>query len=710
MRFLQFLMIVCFIVGCTYDNRVEDFNANESLISLNIPDDFDFSTHREVIIEIIDNTPNVSYDIFNFEEESVSRGIQTYLNQHGELITGELFYNDVLKNQLFSGVPYNGIWKTRVTIPNHINYLYLRRKDKYLYSAVKVPINGNEVVFNFQNTINDRNFQNTSSAVQDILFGVNGSAELFSIDPLTGNLTLLASMPMGSWTCAIDEQNKKLYSVGNSSPYPLMRYDIDTDTWEILANLGIPGTRFTFNDENNLLYLSNLDELYSIDPSSGQLLNTWNIEGLHSLSGGDLVFSQSGELFLCTFSGLYKLELDSNNHYQSTRISADNLPFSPTSIAFDSNQELWIGNNGTTASSSSPNKVIICHIPPGNPDNKQTLEVNINALNAHLAHGDYLGSCDGGDSSDLIVMDTQTGGWEYRFGINAGNNSDFERKINDLAMLTVNNEDYVDTDSDGDGVMDRNDSSPNDPNISFETYTPSRYGEGTVAFEDLWPSYGDYDFNDVSLSYQTILYTNSENKAIKIDFICTAKSHLSGYTNAIAFELEGLIPSQITSVSNQSLSESYLSFNTNGTEANQSTAVIFITDNAHTMPDDLTVTVVFTEPIDTNEIGTAPFNPFIVANRNRNIEIHLPNKSVTDLGTEGNNITGVNSDPDGNYIANTGLPWAISIAHDFKSPKDGISILSAYNFFEIWATSGGTESIDWYKDTEGNRNDNLLQN
>jgi hypothetical protein len=35
---------------------------------------------------------------------------------------------------------------------------------------------------------------------------------------------------------------------------------------------------------------------------------------------------------MCTFSGLYRLQLDQANVYQSTRISADNLPFQPTSM------------------------------------------------------------------------------------------------------------------------------------------------------------------------------------------------------------------------------------------------------------------------------------------------------------------------------------------------------------------------------------------
>jgi hypothetical protein len=38
-------------------------------------------------------------------------------------------------------------------------------------------------------------------------------------------------------------------------------------------------------------------------------------------------------------------------------------------------------------------KVKICHIPPGNPDNAHTIRVNENAVDAHLDHGDYKGEC-----------------------------------------------------------------------------------------------------------------------------------------------------------------------------------------------------------------------------------------------------------------------------------------------------------------------------
>ena len=39
--------------------------------------------------------------------------------------------------------------------------------------------------------------------------------------------------------------------------------------------------------------------------------------------------------------------------------------------------------------------VTLCHVPPGNPANEQTITVGESAVDAHLGHGDYLGECDG---------------------------------------------------------------------------------------------------------------------------------------------------------------------------------------------------------------------------------------------------------------------------------------------------------------------------
>jgi hypothetical protein len=42
---------------------------------------------------------------------------------------------------------------------------------------------------------------------------------------------------------------------------------------------------------------------------------------------------------------------------------------------------------------AADNKVKVCHVPPGNPSNFQTITISENALQAHLSHGDLAGEC-----------------------------------------------------------------------------------------------------------------------------------------------------------------------------------------------------------------------------------------------------------------------------------------------------------------------------
>ena len=47
---------------------------------------------------------------------------------------------------------------------------------------------------------------------------------------------------------------------------------------------------------------------------------------------------------------------------------------------------------------NNDNKVLVCHIPPGNPANAHTICISENGVPAHLAHGCVLGACAPADS------------------------------------------------------------------------------------------------------------------------------------------------------------------------------------------------------------------------------------------------------------------------------------------------------------------------
>jgi len=658
MGFIFFLLNACSVPNVDKNSDgLNEASLDKNIIS--IPKGFDFSTHREVEITINDLSDYVRYDIYAYSDDNFFVGDETFQNEFGEIVTEQVYRNDILNKLVFTGVPANGILNQKINLPKYCNRLYVRRNQGLKFSSSIEKITNDKLVYSYFDTEASGRYVRGNRA-SDYLYCVNGSAELFQVDPLNGDLTFLSDMPMGSYTAAIDQESKALYSIGRSSPYPLMKYYIETDTWETVANLGIGGPRLDFNVNDRLLYFSKQDKLYTFDPTDGKNLDIWKINGLHNTAGGDLAFADDGTLFLCTFSGLYRLELNANNEYDSTRISADNLPFQPTSMTFDSNQELWLANNAS--------------------------------------------------SSDLIIMDTQTGGWQYQYGISALNNTDFGRTINDLTTFRVYSDSPNNSDSDGDGILDIDDAYPEDPEAAFELFTPSKYGTGTIAFEDLWPSNGDYDFNDMALNYKAIAVLNSDNLAVRLDFICNVKSNFAGFTNAVGIEIRGLSPSQIENISGAIYTENYININANGTEANQDRAVVILTDNADNLLSERTISIKFNEPINTIQLGAAPFNPFIIANKIREHEIHLPYQNPTSLGNSLIESSGTNNDSDGNYISESGFPWAISIIHDFKVPKESIAINQAYNFFNDWANSGGNNHKDWYKDNPGNRNIDKIVN
>jgi hypothetical protein len=50
----------------------------------------------------------------------------------------------------------------------------------------------------------------------------------------------------------------------------------------------------------------------------------------------------------------------------------------------------------TSAQADGQDKVTICHVPPGNPENAQTITIGFPAVEAHMANheGDFFGPCD----------------------------------------------------------------------------------------------------------------------------------------------------------------------------------------------------------------------------------------------------------------------------------------------------------------------------
>ena len=638
---------------------------DQALLELEIPDGFEFSTSDAISIQIFDSSPNAFYTVYAYNEEVFNEVEIDVTNDDGEADTQIVYETDELNQVLFKGRPVGGTLQHTVVMPSYYRKIYLRRNEDGVFSSQVLDIQGGNVAYTHAGGSGKSRlaevaaFKASSKQIDvDQLFCVNGSGQLFTVDPLNGDLVELAAMPLGSYTAAIDHTNLYLYSIGKNSGFPLMRYDIVNDSWTTIANLGMGGPRLDYNENDGLLYFSTQDRLYSIDPLNAVVLSTWDINNLNNKQGGDLAFAPDGTIFLSSFGGLYRLD-ENGSDYWAVRISADNLPFTPTSMTFDSNGDLWLASNG--------------------------------------------------GSSDLIIMDTQTGGWEYIYGPNSTSGVNFSRTINDLTTYTVT-EEIEDPDTDGDGVTDSNDEYPNEANKAFEIFTPSKFGWGTVAFEDLWPYLGDYDFNDTAVNYRFVAIQNAQNEVVELEINFEVTSDGAGLTNGFGIEFESIAPNQVESVTGTVLTEGYINVASNGVEEGQNRAVVILFDNNETMLNVTSKAVVrFTTPLSTAQLGIAPFNAFLIVNRDRGREIHLPNRLRTSLGENTVQTEGVNRDPDGNYATDERLPWAINIIHDFKVPKERVPVNQAYNFFNQWATSGGTVYDDWYKDNAGYRNVNNIK-
>lgn len=275
-------------------------------------------------------------------------------------------------------------------------------------------------------------------------------------------------------------------------------------------------------------------------------------------------------------------------------------------------------------------------------------------------------------------------------------------------------------DTDGDGVDDCNDEYPNDPNkVADNDY------QGTLAYEDLWPHEGDYDFNDMVFDYDITQTINASNQVVSINGTFTLKAIGAGFNNGFGIQLDNVAEGDISS--------SFLGKNNNATgsqETGNAAATFLLFQNAkqHMVPTSAFVNTVvgapyispvtfdvsieLSTPQNLGDIGFPPYNPFIYVNKpneavNRGREVHLPDLVPTSYVDQ--NLFGVgddDTDPNSGkyYKTATNLPWALHIpGGGFDYPRETEDIRGAYLNFVSWAQSGGVLNTDWYLDINGNR-------
>ncbi len=643
---LPFIAALLVIYSCRLDSDWEEINPPGSMEAIDVPDNFNFETGNAVslIIEDYKNNNNnvIKYEIYLFDSEEHINLVS--LQEEDGSVSEFKQIDDSFKNNKVATILSSTQSLTKpLFIPAATKQLFIKRAEMGIYSDHIIDITGNEARLTRRN---DGLKSAQENEVTDIFYCVNGGGDVFTINQTTGELSIISQYPenSGSYNCALDTANRVMYTTSRSSPNKLWRFDIDALTWTSVGTFQ-SGPRMAFDPVEREIYFSNNTNIWVLNPENAEVLRTLSITNfVPSSSAGDLIFDTDGTTYISSNSGVFKGTIE-NSTLDLTYISDASLPTFPTSLTIDSDRQLWWAGNYKV---------------------------------------------DGVTKGHMFIMDKETGSFENRF-------EPYDIQINDLTTLPYRLEDVPDIDTDGDGIVDQYDEYPEDGERASNEYTPSIFGKGTYAFEDLWPHKGDYDFNDLVINYKYIDVKNASEFVVETKIQLTVKHIGGGFRNGFGIELDIPEPS-IESVTGYSHTTSLITADGKGLEANQAKPVIIAFDDVKTngIGAEIEILITYNEPIASTNLANV--NPFIFVNQERGREVHLSNKPPTSLGglylgTEDDNSGG------GNYYKTSGnLPWAIDIIHDFAFPKEKVEIIKGYQKFASWAESGGTVDPDWYKE------------
>lgn len=260
-------------------------------------------------------------------------------------------------------------------------------------------------------------------------------------------------------------------------------------------------------------------------------------------------------------------------------------------------------------------------------------------------------------------------------------------------------------DSDGDGIYDDEDAYPHDASKAFNNYQVNyNSGGSTVAFEDNWPKKGDFDVNDVVLSYRYNVITNASNQVVQIkaDYKLLATGGTFENGAGIQFNIPASKAGDVSGAVKEDGQDSLvviLFSNSRQEQANWNTS-----NDTKAASKDYSVSIDIKPGILLSALGIGNYNVFIWNNSNgygRGYETHLAGKAPTKKANTALFGTGDDNSVNGKrYTTKEGLPWGLEIPiSGFEYPLERTDITQAYTKFAGWATSSGENFKDWYSNT-----------
>ncbi|MEZ7506212.1 LruC domain-containing protein [Flavobacterium sp. Arc2] len=276
--------------------------------------------------------------------------------------------------------------------------------------------------------------------------------------------------------------------------------------------------------------------------------------------------------------------------------------------------------------------------------------------------------------------------------------------------------------------------------LNCRTLIPLPSYSGTLAYEDLWPAKGDYDFNDLVVDYDFNIVKNNQEVVQSITATFVIEAYGASAHNGFGFTLPTVDPNDVVSVSGYDVkNNTVFSIASNGLENGQSEPTIIVFDDAYrvmptatggtgantqlaygyTEPVTIVVTIILANNALTfSELNIGSFNPFMIvgtsvngAPGSRGKEVHLANYKPSDLfDTSYFGQSNDDSSPANEryFVTGDNLPSAINIAEKFDWVIEYQNITGAYNQFKDWAQSSGVTYDDWYTSEISYRKSSLI--
>lgn len=265
---------------------------------------------------------------------------------------------------------------------------------------------------------------------------------------------------------------------------------------------------------------------------------------------------------------------------------------------------------------------------------------------------------------------------------------------------------------------------PADPTFPLEVIISDVY---TYAMEDQWPSYGDYDMNDVvvlvkkniktqvsagnGIDYASELELDVDLLAVGADKQIGAGIQLDGISIS---RLKEVIHNKKETITGFSLVDENNNHSEQGSETDDIILPLFNSAStllggnyvnvgkgaSTTSYPNMKINVSFENgKVSVNDLNYAKINFFIITDGvgQDRTEIHLPGYTATRKANK--SLFGEGDDNGkGIYVSRENLSWGLLVPiATWRWPNEGVNIKTIYPFFESWITSGGKNDKDWYQ-------------